>query len=95
MKRSPQGRDLWKAPVEGGEESQVLESIGSLAIWDQGIYFLQNDALYSLSFESGEIQEIAEVDLLRFNTVSSDGRWILYGQIDQHESDLMLVDNFR
>jgi Tol biopolymer transport system component len=28
-------------------------------------------------------------------SVSPDGRWILYTQVDQAGSDLILVDNFR
>ena len=27
--------------------------------------------------------------------VSADGRWILYEHRDRHESDIMLVENFR
>ena len=27
--------------------------------------------------------------------VSPDGRWLLFGQTDRSESDLMLVDGFR
>ena len=94
----PQGLDLWKVSVEAGEESPVLESVGFFAIWDQGIYFLKNDALHLLSFESGGIQKIAEIEdprIRRLGTSSPDGQWILYTQIDQNESDLMLVDNFQ
>jgi hypothetical protein len=28
-------------------------------------------------------------------SISPDGRWVLYTQIDQYSSDLTLVENFR
>ena len=28
-------------------------------------------------------------------SVSRDGRWLLYSQVDLHGADLMLVENFR
>ena len=58
--------------------------------------------MHLLSFESGEIQKIAEIEDPRIRGLrasSPDGQWILFGELggplDQNESDLMLVDNFR
>jgi hypothetical protein len=38
-----------------------------------------------------DLVETGETEL----TVSSDGRWILYTQLDQFASSLILVENFR
>jgi eukaryotic-like serine/threonine-protein kinase len=93
---------LWKVPVEGGEESQVLESLSywnALDVVDDGIYFISraNPGLIQfLSFATRSVKPIAATkggfaDL----SVSPDRRWILYSQIDQKSSDLVLVENFR
>jgi secreted PhoX family phosphatase len=49
-------------------------------------------------FAAGKTRKILTLDqqaALTGLTVSPDGRTILYGQIDQAGSDLMLVENFR
>jgi len=104
--KSFSGTSLWKIPVEGGEETQVLESLGdydNFVLADHGIYFIpKSDAAsgFSIQFFSlvtGKIRPILKADKPTTYglSVSPDGRWILYSQLDQAGSDLMLVENFR
>jgi hypothetical protein len=72
-----------------------------------GLYFApeQNEpATYSiqfLNFGTGQVKHVASFEK-PFNlgagfgglAVSPDGRWILYTQVDQVGSELMLVENF-
>lgn len=92
---------LWKVPVGGGEETQVLESLvydGNFAVVDSGIYF--SPTLHSIeffSFATRKISSVATSDkrMAYGLTISPDRRWILYAQIDQSATELMLVENFR
>jgi hypothetical protein len=104
------GRDvpgLWKVPVAGGEETLVLEqlAVGLWGYWGltaEGIYFYDasTKAIEFFSFATHKVTQIAKPgkDPVRFNAglaVSPDGRWILYAQVDQSNSNIMLVENFR
>jgi len=100
------GTSLWKIPVDGGDETQVLESLvqwGDFVVVDAGIYFIPTPAagaasssINFLSFATGKIKSVATTDRPGGGlTVSIDGRWILYTQLDQSASELMLVENFR
>jgi Tol biopolymer transport system component/predicted Ser/Thr protein kinase len=104
-KRGEDTLGLWKVPVKGGEESQVLESFSGgseFAVVDEGIYFNprpDSAGHYSIqffSFASKKTRVVATLEKPVFHgfTVSPDGRWILYSQIDQQGKDLMLVENF-
>ena len=98
---------LWKVPVEGGEEIPVFEELdaGLWGYWDitkDGIYFydVKTRAIEFFSFATRMLTKVAvpERGPLRFDpglSVSPDGRWILYAQVDQVSSDIMLVENFR
>jgi eukaryotic-like serine/threonine-protein kinase len=95
---------LWRMPVEGGEEAQVISRVIALrgfAVTDLGIYFLtrSNAEFYIqfLSFATAKTETIAKVEGPTGGalTVSSDGKSILYAQADQLGRDLMLVENFR
>ena len=64
-----------------------------------GIYFVPADTPRSLryfDFASRKIREIfhVEKDFARGLSVSPDGRWLLYSQVDEENSDIMLVENF-
>lgn len=101
---------IWKAPVDGGEESLVIEDAGG-QVWGHfdvlpdGICYvpykpsLQPSILF-LDFATGRtrVVQTLEKPVLRVwpgFSVSPGGRWIAYTQIDSVISDLMLVENFR
>ena len=93
---------LWRLPVEGGEETQVLGSIvyDNFAVLSEGIYFTPNSppfAVRFLSFATGKDVTVAPMPRepgWGFS-VSSDGRWLLYCRLDAVRADLMLAENFR
>jgi Tol biopolymer transport system component len=95
---------LWKMPLRGGEESQVLPSV----MWDafslvkEGIYFIPEpqfpkSSIQFLSFVTGKVKTVAPMSGPYFGgfSVSPDGRFLLFSQLDDVGSDLMLVENFR
>jgi Tol biopolymer transport system component len=97
---------LLRAPAEGGEPKQVLDSVvdgQSYAVVRDGIYFIprrdpkSGDSIQFLNTTTRKIQRITSIEkpVGIGLTVSPDRRWILYAQADQAGSDLMLVENFR
>ncbi len=80
---------------------------GYWALAPEGIYFVdldlpRNHTIDFFDFSTRKTRTIASLTE-QFNTeaadstlaVSPDGRWILYAQLDEAESDIMLVENFR
>jgi eukaryotic-like serine/threonine-protein kinase len=104
-KGDEQAASLWNVPVGGGQETQLLNSIQGLsfALIEKGIYFcgLREGSvgftIQFFDFATGKTRQIAVTDkpMYPIFSVSPDGRWILYAQVDQLSSDLMLVENFR
>jgi Tol biopolymer transport system component len=68
-----------------------------------GIYFVPADEPHSISYfdlSTRHVRRITEVerDFDSGNggiSVSPDGRWVLYSQVDEINSDIMLVEHFR
>jgi dipeptidyl aminopeptidase/acylaminoacyl peptidase len=105
-KGSAHGPSLWRVPVDGGEEVEVLEGVSdwsTFALTDRGIFFIPKReptagaSIQFLSFAAGTIKEVASILKPVFVglTISPNGQSLLYTQIDQEGSDLMLVENFR
>jgi serine/threonine protein kinase len=97
---------LWKMPVQGGDESEVLKSVyaTNYEIGNQGIYFTEmpgagrnGNSIKFFNFATGKITSIATIQGLPNwgLSVSPDKKFLLYTQMDQNGSDLMLVENFR
>jgi hypothetical protein len=66
----------------------------------EGIYFTPADAPKSVryfDFATKQIRQIFEAEKAFVSglSVSPDGRWILYTQVDEANEDIMLVDHFR
>ncbi len=101
---------LWRIPVEGGEESLILDQLqagywDSWAVVEEGIYFIDRETkphatIKFFSFASRRVTQITAIEKNPIPrgprlAVSPDGRWILYTQLDQSGSDIMLVENFQ
>jgi hypothetical protein len=95
---------LRRVPVDGGEETDVLPSVTfyNFALVPEGIYFIPRadaagrSAVHFFSFASGKTRAVVEVGETKEGiSVSPDGRSLLYSEIDERRSDLMLVENFR
>ena len=89
---------------QSGTESEVegLPRLSNSGLWTLtpgGIYFVPADAPRSIRYfdlATKQIRPVFEVgqDFGDSLSVSSDGRWILYSQAGDENSDIMLVENF-
>ncbi len=98
---------IWRVPVEGGAEDLVLThhkaGLGrAFALVEKGIYFAtaENPSKPLIEFYSFATRKVTRVAVLlkpfyHALSVSPDGRWLLYTQVDQSGSDIMLMENFR
>jgi Tol biopolymer transport system component len=106
LNNGPEGPSIWRVPVNGGEETKVLDSVSSWSnfrVTDKGIYFTTNpvviDAFPTIqyySFADHRIRLISRLDkeVALGLSVSPDGRTLLYSQVERLDSDLMLVEGF-
>ncbi|HEY7427802.1 MAG TPA: hypothetical protein VH682_26460, partial [Gemmataceae bacterium] len=98
------GSGVWKTPVEGGSEAQVVPGVFryNYALTPQGMYYMtppgadRMAAVNYLDFATGQtrvvtkIEKPADLGL----AVSPDGKYVLFTQVDYERSDVMLVENF-
>ncbi len=100
------GGSIWRMPVEGGEETRILDKnigYGSWRVLEKGICLIDEGAtpaqIEFFDFATHRVKQIATLDkekgLAGGPVVSPDGQWILFARVDQVESDIMLVENFR
>ena len=96
---------LWKMPMSGGEESLVLPSVHwrAFSLVKEGIYFIPEpggdgkSSIQYMNFATGKMKTVAPMSGIPMEalSISPDGRSLLFSQLDQAGSDLMLVENFR
>jgi Tol biopolymer transport system component len=100
-------RELWKAPVRGGDERRISASLfrDSFAPTKTGVYFLEgplspsevNVRLQFLEFATQTIKTVAVMPAPAAGEicVSPDDKWMVFVKDDRKGSELMLIENFR
>ena len=93
--------------IQGARQTSWSFAPAEFAITAEGIYFIEigtslyvgttGNSLKFFSFAKGTTEKVADVKLnpLTGLSVSPDGRYVLFSQIDPFVSDLMLVENSR
>jgi Tol biopolymer transport system component len=104
-------RTIWRIPAEGGAEEQAIVPEHDLlwAVIQpakKGVYYLEfvrsmrtmEVSFYDFSTRSNEVvfrmKDAGFFQTTSFS-VSPDGKYILYPRVDQNQTNLMLVENFR
>jgi Tol biopolymer transport system component len=99
---------LWIVSSNQYAQASAVESMPPLkdaSLWTVvpgGIYFVPADMPYSICYFDFSARKVRRItDVARdFNSgngglsVSPDGHWLLYSQVDEVNSDIMLVDHF-
>jgi len=102
--KTDQVSELWRAPLAGGTETRIVESVKerAFAVVKDGIYFFapgpNGGALlqfYKFATTQTVTMGVIAKPVFLYLDASSDGRWLLYSQRDQRVENLMLVENFR
>ena len=103
--KSLRSDEIWKIPRDGGEESLVLKAAGldswSWTLAAAGIYFITDEnkgkgTLFLYDFETRKILTVLPFEKRVVEpAISSDGRSLVFFQIDQWEKTIMLINNFR
>ena len=100
---------VWKVPVNGGEETAVLDFPkatlwGYWALVNDGIYFVDAEgssrpALRFFDFGTSRVSHVVDLEGKPIAhepglAISPDGKWLLYEQVDYRSVDIMLVESF-
>jgi Tol biopolymer transport system component/DNA-binding winged helix-turn-helix (wHTH) protein len=99
------GSGIRKVPTGGGESLGVVgpieDYVAALAVTSEGVYFpgpphsLNQRFIRFFRFSTGENRPVAVSHYPLGLTVSPDSNYVVFDQIDDVGSDLMLVENFR
>jgi Tol biopolymer transport system component/DNA-binding winged helix-turn-helix (wHTH) protein len=95
---------IWRMPIAGGPEEQLANSLYRVncAVAKRGIYYMTqadeagNSTLKLYDFATGTTRTVLPMGHPEFGLdVSPDGRYLVYAQLDDPASGLMLIENFR
>jgi hypothetical protein len=101
--------DIWRIQLDGGQESPVsprihLHQYTYWALVDNGIFFLSEEfsahpALRFFNFATASTRDVVTLEKpvpwKSWISASANGKFVLYQQQDQRESNIMLLENFR
>lgn len=96
-------RPLWSSPSNGGLEKRICDSVlgRSYEVVEGGVYFISADNLHRSTLEFLDARTGSQRKIYTFDrsvapglSVSADGRFAYYTQVDQSGSDLMLVEGW-
>jgi serine/threonine protein kinase/dipeptidyl aminopeptidase/acylaminoacyl peptidase len=103
--------EIWSASVDGGDEEPVSGVPPRSGKWEpdflvssSGIYFIDGDpprpGIHFLDFASGRTKRVADIpgrpEIWGGGlALSPDGRSLLFSQLDEIASDIMLIEGFR
>ena len=103
-------RSIWRVPVEGGEEEEFIIPdrdmfSTTLQATKKGLYYMEferSSRSQLVSFYDFALKKSSTVFRMRnagfgsaSYSVSPDGRYLLYSRVDQSQTNLVVVDNFR
>ncbi|HTV09735.1 MAG TPA: winged helix-turn-helix domain-containing protein [Candidatus Aquilonibacter sp.] len=95
---------LWRMPIAGGSEEQLADSLyrANYAIARSGIYYMTHagksgdSTLRFYDFATGTTRTLLQIGWPEYGLdVSPDGRYLVYAQLDDPASNLMLIEHFR
>jgi Tol biopolymer transport system component len=95
---------IWRVPVEGGEETKILDGLSdyfNFAVTSKGIYLLAlrgsapSIEFFDLATHKTTVLHMLERPFWFGFALSPDDRSILFSQVDSRGSDLMLIENLR
>jgi Tol biopolymer transport system component/DNA-binding winged helix-turn-helix (wHTH) protein len=100
---------IWRMQVDGGQESSLspqihLQQWSNWALTNNGVFVLseesaQHPVIRFFDFSSTRIKDVVtlegRVPWRSWISASADGKFVLYPQNDQDESNIMLLENFR
>ena len=92
---------LFRVPVGGGEDKQVVPSMADFTVTAKGVYFVLPDyrTVQLLDEKSGKIGTVATLGAEHSSgqgiTVSSDDHYLVFSDYSVGHNDLMLVEGFR
>ena len=96
--------EIWQMPVHGGDETLAVRGIKSyrnFAVGRRGVYYVRGesgrDAISVYDPITGRSTLLFELSqrIASGLSLSPDERYLLFSQVDDEGSELMLADNFR
>jgi Tol biopolymer transport system component len=96
--------EIWRMPVDGGDEALVVSGIKSyrnFVVGRRGVYYVRGesgrDAIRVHDHTTGRSTVLLELSrpIASGLSLSPDERYLLFSQVDDEGSELMLADNFR
>src|SRR5262249_47702474 len=99
--KEPGPPSLFRMPVKGGEEKQVLPHIygwSSFGVTGKGVYFCrEGKTIQFLDTTTGKVSTLLTPDkpISGALSVSPDDTYVVWQQMDRNNQDLMLVEGFR